>query len=83
MEADYDKKVKESQTQDNIDVRWHIALNRKTQAYFQLVSSGVLSLNAGFGALVIFLTFYTALFLKWLAYDLATRLSCCVYKKDI
>lgn len=45
MEADYDKKVKESQTQDNIDVRWHIALNRKTQAYFQLVSGGVLSLK--------------------------------------
>ena len=38
MEADYDKKLKESQTQTNITVRWHTALNRKTQAFFELVS---------------------------------------------
>ena len=35
LEADYDKKVKESQTQENIDVRWHIGLNKKTIAYFK------------------------------------------------
>ena len=37
MEADYDKKVKEAQTQDNIDVRWHTGLNKKIVAYFHLV----------------------------------------------
>ncbi|XP_071965805.1 regulator of nonsense transcripts 1-like [Antedon mediterranea] len=34
MEADYDKKLKEAQTQENIVVRWDIGLNKKRQAYF-------------------------------------------------
>lgn len=36
LEADYDKKLKESQTQDNIVVRWDVGLNKKRIAYFQL-----------------------------------------------
>ena len=39
LEADYDKKVKESQTQENIDVRWHIGLNKKTIAYVSLAKN--------------------------------------------
>jgi regulator of nonsense transcripts 1 len=34
MEADYDKKVKESQTQENVVVRWDVGLNKKRIAYF-------------------------------------------------
>ena len=34
LEADYDRKLKESQTQDNIVVRWDIGLNKKRIAYF-------------------------------------------------
>ena len=34
LEADYDKKLKESQTQDNITVRWDTGLNHKRIAYF-------------------------------------------------
>jgi len=34
MEADYDKRVKESQTQENVVVRWDIGLNKKRIAYF-------------------------------------------------
>ena len=34
LEADYDKKLKESQTQDNIIVRWDVGLNKKRIAYF-------------------------------------------------
>jgi regulator of nonsense transcripts 1 len=34
MEADYDKKTKEAQTQENISVRWDIGLNKKRVAYF-------------------------------------------------
>jgi len=37
LEADYDKKVKEAQTYDNIEVRWQTGLNKKTVAYFHLV----------------------------------------------
>jgi hypothetical protein len=36
LEADYDKKLKESQTQDNIVVRWDVGLNKKRIAYFHL-----------------------------------------------
>ncbi len=35
LEADYDKKIKESQTQDGITVRWDMGLNKKRVAYFQ------------------------------------------------
>jgi len=34
LEADYDKKMKESQTQDGVSVRWDIGLNKKRIAYF-------------------------------------------------
>eukprot|EP00392_Amoebophrya_sp_AT5.2_P007086 g7100.t1 len=34
MEADYDKRMKESQSQQNVKVRWDIALNKKRLAYF-------------------------------------------------
>ena len=45
MEADYDKKLKESQTQDDIVVRWDIGLNQKRIAWFylpKLESGGIL-----------------------------------------
>lgn len=35
LEADYDKRLKESQTQD-VEVRWDVGLNKKTIAYFTL-----------------------------------------------
>ncbi|CAG8486864.1 9789_t:CDS:10, partial [Acaulospora colombiana] len=43
MEADYDKKLKESQTQDDIIVRWDLGLNQKRVAWFYLpkLESGV------------------------------------------
>eukprot|EP00005_Dracoamoeba_jomungandri_P005373 CAMPEP_0174254518 /NCGR_PEP_ID=MMETSP0439-20130205/3831_1 /TAXON_ID=0 /ORGANISM="Stereomyxa ramosa, Strain Chinc5" /LENGTH=1059 /DNA_ID=CAMNT_0015336141 /DNA_START=23 /DNA_END=3202 /DNA_ORIENTATION=- len=34
LEADYDKKMKESQTQDGVSIRWDIGLNKKRIAYF-------------------------------------------------
>lgn len=34
MEADYDKKLKEAQTQENVAVRWDMGLNKKRIAYF-------------------------------------------------
>jgi len=34
LEADYDRSMKESQSRDNITVRWDVALNRKKLAYF-------------------------------------------------
>mmetsp|Transcript_4499 Transcript_4499/g.6958 ORF Transcript_4499/g.6958 Transcript_4499/m.6958 type:complete len:1165 (+) Transcript_4499:182-3676(+) len=34
LEADYDKKMKESQTQDGITIRWDMGLNKKRVAYF-------------------------------------------------
>ncbi len=34
FEADYDKKLKESQMQGNIEVRWEMGLNKKRYAYF-------------------------------------------------
>ncbi|XP_017776059.1 PREDICTED: regulator of nonsense transcripts 1 homolog [Nicrophorus vespilloides] len=39
LEADYDKRLKESQTQENIDVRWDVGLNKKTIAYFTLAKT--------------------------------------------
>jgi len=39
MEADYDRKLKESQTQDNIDVRWDIGLNKKITAFFTIAKA--------------------------------------------
>ena len=39
LEADYDKKLKESQTQDNIVVRWDVGLNKKQIAYFHFAKA--------------------------------------------
>ncbi|CAG0894471.1 unnamed protein product [Darwinula stevensoni] len=39
LEADYDKKLKESQTQDNIEVKWDQGLNKKIIAYFKLAKT--------------------------------------------
>lgn len=39
LEADYDKRLKESQTQENIEVRWDIGLNKKIIAYFALAKT--------------------------------------------
>jgi hypothetical protein len=36
LEADYDKKLKESQTQENMSVRWDVGLNKKRIAYFHM-----------------------------------------------
>lgn len=36
IEADYDRRLKESQTQTDIVVRWDIGLNQKRIAYFTL-----------------------------------------------
>ena len=36
LEADYDRKLKESQTQANVAIRWDIGLNKKRLAHFQL-----------------------------------------------
>ncbi|KAL0592100.1 hypothetical protein ABG067_000753 [Albugo candida] len=34
MESDYDRKMKEAQTQDNVHVRWDLGLNKKRNAIF-------------------------------------------------
>jgi len=39
LEADYDKRLKESQTQENITVRWDVGLNKKAIAYFHLAKT--------------------------------------------
>ncbi|XP_076041581.1 upf1 RNA helicase isoform X2 [Oratosquilla oratoria] len=39
LEADYDKKLKEAQTQDKIEVRWDVGLNKKICAYFTLAKT--------------------------------------------
>jgi len=39
LEAEYDKKMKESLTQTNIVVRWDVGLNKKRIAYFQFPKS--------------------------------------------
>ena len=36
LEADNDKKLKESQTQESVEVRWDLGLNKKRIAYFHL-----------------------------------------------
>ena len=36
MEADDDKRLKESQSQDHVQVRWDYGLNKKRIAYFSL-----------------------------------------------
>ena len=36
LEADFDKKLKEAQTHDKIEVRWDVGLNKKTVVYFTI-----------------------------------------------
>jgi regulator of nonsense transcripts 1 len=36
LEAEYDRRLKESQTHENIEVRWDIGLNKRIVAYFTL-----------------------------------------------
>lgn len=49
IEADYDKRLKESQTENDITVRWDIGLNRKRIAYFSMpkLESGEVRLAVG------------------------------------
>lgn len=49
IEADYDKKLKESQTENDIIVRWDIGLNGKRIAYFSMpkLESGEVRLAVG------------------------------------
>ncbi|GAA5916537.1 hypothetical protein JCM8208_005043 [Rhodotorula glutinis] len=49
IEADYDKRVKESQTQDSLVVRWDMGLNQKRIAWFNLpkLESGEVRLAVG------------------------------------
>lgn len=36
LEAEYDRKVKESQSQENVSIRWDVGLNKKRLAFCQL-----------------------------------------------
>eukprot|EP00124_Ichthyophonus_hoferi_P000001 Ihof_evm1s1 gene=Ihof_evmTU1s1 len=47
LEADYDKRMKEAQTQSNIVVRWDMGLNKKRVAYFSMTSRDELRIMAG------------------------------------
>ena len=49
IEADYDKRLKESQTQSDIVVRWDLGLNQKRIAWFNLpkLESGEVRLAPG------------------------------------
>ncbi|KAM0792340.1 ATP-dependent helicase NAM7 [Microbotryomycetes sp. NB124-2] len=49
IEADYDKRLKESQTQEGLVVRWDMGLNQKRTASFQMpaLESGEVRLAAG------------------------------------
>lgn len=39
LESDYDQRLRESQKQENIEVRWDVGLNKKTIAYFTLAKA--------------------------------------------
>jgi regulator of nonsense transcripts 1 len=39
LESDYDKKLKESQTQDGILVKWVVGLNKKKVAFFNFTKA--------------------------------------------
>lgn len=49
LEADYDKRLKESQTQDNIVVRWDVGLNKKRITYFHLPKANEGGMYSVFG----------------------------------
>jgi len=51
MEADYDRQMKESQTRDNVAVRWDVGLNKKRLVYF-VVPRDEAALRLTQGALV-------------------------------
>ncbi|XP_067634756.1 regulator of nonsense transcripts 1 homolog, partial [Eurosta solidaginis] len=39
LETEHDKNFKESQTQEDIEIRWNVGLNKKTIAYFTLAKT--------------------------------------------
>ncbi|XP_067615125.1 regulator of nonsense transcripts 1 homolog [Eurosta solidaginis] len=39
LETEYDKNLKESQTQEGIEIRWDVGLNKKTIVYFTLAKT--------------------------------------------
>lgn len=49
IEADYDKKMKEAQTESNITIRWDMGLNQRRLAWFQMpkLESGEVRLAVG------------------------------------
>eukprot|EP00123_Amoebidium_parasiticum_P017682 comp23943_c0_seq1/m.42340 comp23943_c0_seq1/g.42340 ORF comp23943_c0_seq1/g.42340 comp23943_c0_seq1/m.42340 type:complete len:1071 (-) comp23943_c0_seq1:718-3930(-) len=47
LEADYDKRLKEAQTQTNVVVRWDMGLNKKRIAYFTMSARDELRLMPG------------------------------------
>lgn len=49
MESDYDKKLKEAQSEDNLTVKWDVGLNNKNIASFELhkIESGDVKLAVG------------------------------------
>lgn len=47
MEADYDKRLKESQTQEGISVTWDMGLNQKRVAWFSFAKLEELRLAVG------------------------------------
>lgn len=47
MEADYDKRLKESQSQDGISVTWDMGLNQKRLAWFAFAKFEELRLAVG------------------------------------
>ncbi|CAK4078756.1 unnamed protein product [Aphanomyces euteiches] len=63
MESDYDKKMKEAQTQENVFVRWDIGLNKKRNAIFtsnrpdtdfRLVPGDEIRLRLGVGSAMVY-----------------------------
>lgn len=40
LEAEYDRRLKESQAHQNIDIRWDVGLNKRIIAYFVLPTGG-------------------------------------------
>ena len=67
MEADYDKKLKESQTQENIEVRWDVGLNKKTIAYFTLAKTD------GGKIIVMYFGVARVMYVQWHVVDTAQR----------
>ena len=49
LEADYDRQMKEAQTQDGLGVRWDVGLNKKRVAYFSFPQVTMMSSRRGHG----------------------------------